>query len=173
MNEQPKQKTPEQEQIIPIPEAPNTETVEADQPAVQAIVEVPGEVMSAPVEQEKTHGFFRRRFNALRNAWHRAKEAKTTEVLVKKPSRLIGEVALIGVWGSLYAGKATYEAIGRGVDKFAANIESQEQDRLDGYDSYTLKSRVKSKVTGKPLNLRPPKPPSVLDSFKNSSKKLR
>ena len=126
------------------------------------------EISHDQAESDQSTGFFRRRWSALRNLWRGTKESKATEVLVAKPIRLIGEVALTGAAIVVIGARAYGNFIGRHMDRLVANLESQERDRKDGYDSYTPLNRVKSRVKRQPQKLRPP---DVLDQLKNDKQR--
>ncbi len=119
------------------------------------------EVANQSVAEQK--GFFRKRWDTLTGLWHRTKEAKTTELLIKKPARLIGAVAVYGAMTVVDAVVLSNQAVNRGVDagihEIAASARRTEADKKAGYDENNLMGRLLAKAKRHPHNPRPPQPP--------------
>lgn len=101
--------------------------------------------------------FFSKRIDSLRGLWQRTKEAtaKTAETLIKKPTRLIGAVAINGAFVTVQAGRALNGAVGEGVDVLVANARKIDQDIADGYDENTRWGKLKAKTQRRTHNPRP------------------
>ncbi len=181
---QPIEQIPGQGQLFPTPEVPAPSLALPAEVAVQRKVTLDdiaanvdplvdylrqlrsGEIPANPVENISNQGFFKQRWNSLRDGWQATMEARSTEVLIKKPARLIGSAALFGVYGVAIALATTSERMDKRATFVQALQEKNKQDQLDGYDPYTFPNRVKSKITRKALKLRPRDPINdVLDAF--------